>query len=148
MINLIGKEHSTRHVFGEINYSLEDTLVNIPRQIAKISREAGVQAFIHVSALAANPDSKSEWSRLKAKGEIAVREEFPDAIIVRPATIYGHEDKYLNRVAYALEQFPFIPMIRSGVNQVQPVNVVDVATAIDYIVNVSLSFWSISYGLL
>lgn len=135
VINLIGKEHSTHHITGTINYSLEDTLVNIPRKIAKISREAGVQAFIHVSALSANTNSESEWSRLKAKGEVAVREEFPDAIIVRPAIMYGHEDKYLNRVAHALEHLPFVPMIRSGVNQVQPVNVNDVATAIDFIVN-------------
>lgn len=134
-INMIGKEHSTRHVTGAINYSIEETLVNIPRRIARISREAGVKAFIHVSALSANPNSASEWSRLKAKGELAVREEFPDAIIVRPATIYGHEDKYLNRVAYALEQLPFIPMIRNGVNKVQPVNVVDVATAIDLLIS-------------
>ena len=33
---------------------------------------------------------------LQARGEKAVREEFPDAIILRPSDIYGHEDKYFN----------------------------------------------------
>ena len=32
----------------------------------------------------------------QARGEKAVREEFPDAIILRPSDIYGHEDKYFN----------------------------------------------------
>lgn len=136
VINLIGKDNATHHVTGDVNYSLEETLVNIPRRVARIAKKAGVSSFIHVSALAANPNSSSEWSRLKAKGEQAVRAEFPEAIIVRPATLFGHEDKFLNRVALALEHAPFIPMLKNGVNKVQPVNVCDVSSAIHLIMMV------------
>ena len=38
----------------------------------------------------------------QARGEIAVREEFPDATIVRPATFFGHEDHFLNYYACKL----------------------------------------------
>jgi NADH dehydrogenase (ubiquinone) 1 alpha subcomplex subunit 9 len=136
VINLIGKDNATHNLTGDVNYSLEDTLVNVPRKVARIAKKAGVSSFIHVSALAANPNSSSEWSRMKALGEQAVREEFPDAIIVRPATMFGHEDKFLNRVALALEHAPFIPMINNGINKVQPVNVGDVSSAIHLILMV------------
>lgn len=136
VINMIGKDNATHHITGQVNYSLEETLVNIPRRIAKIAKKSGVESFIHVSALAANPNSISEWSRLKAKGEQAVRAEFPEAIIVRPATVFGHEDKFLNRVALGLEHAPFIPMLNNGINKVQPVNVTDVSAAIHLIMMV------------
>jgi NADH dehydrogenase (ubiquinone) 1 alpha subcomplex subunit 9 len=136
VINLIGKDNATHHVTGDVNYSLEETLVNVPRRVARIAKKAGASSFIHVSALAANPNSSSEWSRLKAKGEQAVRAEFPEAIIVRPATLFGHEDKFLNRVALALEHAPFIPMLNHGINKVQPVNVCDVSSAIHLIMMV------------
>ena len=41
---------------------------------------AGVKSFIHISALSASPDSTSEWSRSKFRGEQAVREAFPEAV--------------------------------------------------------------------
>ena len=35
----------------------------------------------------------------QARGETAVRQEFPEATIVRPATFFGHEDHFLNYYA-------------------------------------------------
>lgn len=37
----------------------------------------------------------SEILKTKWEGECAVKEEFPEATIVRPATIYGQEDNFL-----------------------------------------------------
>ena len=39
----------------------------------------------------------------QARGETAVREEFPEATIVRPATCFGHEDHFLNYYACKLD---------------------------------------------
>jgi len=144
VINLIGKDYETEHLVSSVrpdgsrsrvNYSFEDTNVEVARTIARISKEAGVKGLVHVSALAADLNSESEWSRTKAQGEHAVRAEFPEAIIVRPSTVFGPEDKFLNLVGAATEHLPFLPMVNGGRNRVQPVHVNDVGTALNRIIN-------------
>lgn len=143
VINLIGKEYETKHLvptrrtngtISNINYSYEDTFVSIPQTIARISREAGVKALIHFSALSANPNSESRWSRCKARGEEAVRQEFNDAIIIRPADVFGPEDNFLNMIATRCEKRIF-PMTNYGQTKSQPVHSADIATAVNRIVN-------------
>jgi NADH dehydrogenase (ubiquinone) 1 alpha subcomplex subunit 9 len=71
---------------------------------------------------------------IKATGEAAVLEEFPDATIMRPSWIYGREDRFFNYYAnLKILPFPFagVPFLDRGLNTVkQPVFVVDIAMAI------------------
>ena len=89
VINMIGKHYETKHFvptrrengkLSRINYDFEEVHVTIPETIATLAKEAGVKTFIHMSALSASPDSSSQWSRTKAKGEVAVRKAFPEAV--------------------------------------------------------------------
>lgn len=130
VINLIGRQFETR------NFTFEDAHCEGARVIAKAAREAGVKRLIHVSALNASEDSPSNFLQSKARGEAAVREEFPDATIVRPAKFFGHEDQFLNYYVY-LGNIPFgIPLIDGGMNTTKrPVYVADVAQAIVNAVN-------------
>ena len=54
--------------------------------------------FVQVSHLNASPDSASKFYASKYEGEQLVKEAFPDATIIRPATMFGHEDKLLNNM--------------------------------------------------
>ena len=108
VINLIGKHYETKHFvktrkadgsINRINYNFDEVHNAIPSLIAEVSKEAGVKRFIHVSALSANINSASDFNSSKARGEISVREKFPEAIIVRPANIFGEEDKFLQWIA-------------------------------------------------
>eukprot|EP00794_Sanderia_malayensis_P018215 gene18215-20033_t len=125
VVNLIGRDFETR------NTSFEHAYIEGPVAIAKAAKKAGVSRLIHVSALNAATNSPSEYLRTKALGEAAVKHEFPEAIIVRPAEMYGHEDKYLNMYAY-LRTLPFgQPLIDDGMETTKrPVYVADVAQAI------------------
>ncbi|XP_042323193.1 NADH dehydrogenase [ubiquinone] 1 alpha subcomplex subunit 9, mitochondrial isoform X2 [Sceloporus undulatus] len=124
VINLVGKEWETR------NFKYEDVFVNIPRQIAQLSREAGVEKLIHLSHLNADMKSPSKYLRNKAVGERVVRQEFPDAVILKPSEIFGREDRFFNHYAN-MRWFVGVPMIAFGKKTVkQPIYVVDVAKAI------------------
>uniref|UniRef100_A0A8C8JA31 NADH dehydrogenase [ubiquinone] 1 alpha subcomplex subunit 9, mitochondrial n=1 Tax=Oncorhynchus tshawytscha TaxID=74940 RepID=A0A8C8JA31_ONCTS len=118
VINLVGREWETK------NYPFEDTYVSIPQQIAKATREAGITKLIHVSHLNADIRSPSKYLRNKAVGEMAVREEFPDAIIMKPAEMFGREDRFFNHFANMRWFGSAVPLISMGKKTVkQPVHV-------------------------
>uniref|UniRef100_A0A8P0TCX5 NADH dehydrogenase [ubiquinone] 1 alpha subcomplex subunit 9, mitochondrial n=1 Tax=Canis lupus familiaris TaxID=9615 RepID=A0A8P0TCX5_CANLF len=124
VINLIGREWETK------NFDFEDVFVKIPQAIAKVSKEAGVEKFIHVSHLNADIKSSSRYLRNKAVGEKEVRDAFPEAIIIKPSDIFGREDRFLNHFANT-RWFGGVPLISLGKKTVkQPVYVVDVSKGI------------------
>jgi NADH dehydrogenase (ubiquinone) 1 alpha subcomplex subunit 9 len=49
--------------------------------------------------LNASQNSTSKFYQSKAEGEERVRAAFPNATIVRPAGMYGFEDRLLNNIA-------------------------------------------------
>ena len=65
---------------SRINYDFDEVHTKIPRTLARLAKEAGVQHFVHFSALSADENSPSKWCRSKAHGEAAVRQEFKDAV--------------------------------------------------------------------
>lgn len=84
--------------------------------------------FIHVSALNASEDSPSAFLRSKKAGEIAVRKEYADATIVRPSTMYGHEDNFLNSLGSGL-RIHFLA--RNEEQRLRPTYVADVALSLE-----------------
>jgi len=98
--------------------------------VAQAALAAGAGQLIHVSALGADDESESKYARSKAAGEAAVREAYPNVTIIRPATIFGPEDKFFNLFARIATLSPVMPLIGGGLNEMQPVYVGDVAQAI------------------
>ncbi|KAG8243507.1 NADH dehydrogenase [ubiquinone] 1 alpha subcomplex subunit 9, mitochondrial [Homalodisca vitripennis] len=133
VINLIGRDWETK------NYTYHDVNVKIPRTLAKLCKEAGVEKFIHISHLNAaerpEPHMLKEGSKFLAtkwEGEQAVREEFPGAIIFKPSDIYGSEDRFLRSYAHFWRHtIHWLPMWKKGEHTIkQPVFVSDVAAGI------------------
>jgi uncharacterized protein YbjT (DUF2867 family) len=99
-----------------------------PGRIARIAAEQGVARMVHVSAIGADLDSDSDYSRTKALGETAVLEHMPNAVILRPSVIFGPEDNFFNRFAGMARLGPILP-IAAAKTRFQPVYVDDVAKA-------------------
>jgi len=125
VINLVGKHFET------MRWSYTDVHFNFPAVLAQVCADVGVERLVHVSAMGATVDSPSAFSRSKALGEEAVREAFPGATILRPATLFGDEDKFLNRIAKLSTTLPFYLMSSdAATTKQQPVYMNDVAEAI------------------
>ncbi len=100
------------------------------RAIARASRAAGIDNLVHISALGADKDSASAYSRSKAEGEAAVFDVMPGAIALRPSVIFGPEDQFFNRFAAIARLSPALPLFGGGETKFQPVFVGDVAAAV------------------
>ncbi|HEX3945241.1 MAG TPA: complex I NDUFA9 subunit family protein [Rhizomicrobium sp.] len=104
--------------------------VEAARTIGRAAREAGVQSLVHISTPGISRDSESVYARSKAEGEVALRQEFPDATILRPSLVAGPEDNFFNKFANLARFVPVLPLVGGGHTRFQPVFVGDVADAI------------------
>ncbi len=97
-------------------------------RIARLAAQQGAAQMVHISAIGADAESDSQYSRTKAQGEAAVLEHMPGAVILRPSVIFGTEDQFFNRFAGMTRMSPFLPLVGAG-TKFQPVFVDDVAKA-------------------
>ncbi|GAC1564312.1 MAG: complex I NDUFA9 subunit family protein [Beijerinckiaceae bacterium] len=123
VVNLVGilaesgrQNFEAAHVFGA-------------HAVARAVREAGIPRLVQMSALGADADSTSAYARTKARGEAAVRDVMPEAIVTRPSIVFGPEDDFFNRFAAMARMMPVLPLIGAD-TKFQPVFVGDVAEVI------------------
>jgi NADH dehydrogenase len=97
--------------------------------VARAAAAAGASGLVHLSAIGADPASRSGYGRAKAEGETAVLAAFPKATILRPSIVFGPEDRFFNRFGAMAQSLPLMPVI-AGDTRFQPVYVGDVADAV------------------
>lgn len=97
--------------------------------LAREAAAAGVARLVLVSGIGADPESRSPYIRARGRGEVMVRQAFPDATIVRPCAMFGPGDALFGTLAEMSRLLPLLPLI-GGSTRLQPVYVEDVAEAI------------------
>jgi len=140
VINLIGREFETR------NFTYHEANAEGAARLARISKEMGVKRFIHLSAMNCDRDHKgylvkggSKFLKSKGEGEKMVLKEFPEAVIIRPAEMFGYADNSDRLIWYIIHWFRLsmsevnwayrVPLAGRGVFK-QPIYGGDVAQAI------------------
>lgn len=113
--------------------------------VVDAARDAGVERFVHVSALGTRPDAPSAYHQSKWEAEALVRSSALAWTILRPSLIHGPDGEFVQMVkAWVLgraQPFFFIPYFtraefsgggppRLVSARVQPIAVEDVAEAI------------------
>ncbi|KAF3157034.1 NADH-ubiquinone oxidoreductase 40 kDa subunit, variant 2 [Orbilia oligospora] len=89
VINLIGRDYETK------NFNFWDVHVEGTQRIVEAVAKYDIDRYIHVSSHNADLNSPSAFFRTKAEGELEARAIFPETTIVRPARVWGEEDRLL-----------------------------------------------------
>jgi uncharacterized protein YbjT (DUF2867 family) len=123
-VNLVG-------ILQESGAQRFDTIHHLgAEKVATAAKRAGIEIFVQMSAIGADPAAASAYAQTKAFGEAAVRQFLPQAIVMRPSVIFGPEDQFFNRFAAMARIMPALPLIGGGETKLQPVFVGNVAAAI------------------
>src|SRR5712672_1817493 len=107
--------------------------VESAQRVAAQAHRAGVERVAHVSGIGADSVSQSLYIRKRGEGELAVRAAFADALLIRPAVMFGPDDAFLTTLLRLLRQLPIYPIFGRGLTRLQPAYVEDVAEAISRI---------------
>ncbi len=97
-------------------------------RVLEACQRAGVQQYLHMSALGAGKVSESAYARTKAAAEQLVAASGLNWTIFRPSIIYGAGDNFFNQFKAMSDKLPVMPVI-SGTTRFQPIWVEDVARA-------------------
>ncbi len=124
VINLIGILHE-----GGSN-SFEAAHHQLPRRVAQMCEELGIQRLLHMSVLRAGKYAPSKYLRSKAAGETAINEfsKKLNITIFKPSVIFGRGDSFLNLFATIIKFSPLLVLAKSAA-KFQPIWVEDVAQA-------------------
>ncbi|WP_369026720.1 complex I NDUFA9 subunit family protein [Qipengyuania sp. RANM35] len=119
------------NLIGTFDGNLSRIMGEAPGWMAKAAKAQGAQAFVHVSAIADEPDEDTviEYAAAKKLGEESVRAAFPGATILRPSILFGKDDNFLNMFAGLISSLPVLPVFGPDA-KIQPVYVDDVAEAV------------------
>lgn len=98
------------------------------RNILDGCRRAGINRFLHMSALGANHESKAAYLRTKAQMEDMVGASGLDCTIFRPAVILGQGGE-LTQTLERLTAMRIVPLIGDGSFMMEPLAVATVAQA-------------------
>src|SRR4051812_18419334 len=92
-LNLVGLLYETgRQSFDAVH-------VQGARNVAESAQRMGVERVVQMSALGADSQSGSRYAQTKAEAEVAVRDVYPDAAMVRPSIVFGTGDGFFEKFA-------------------------------------------------
>ena len=117
------------NLVGVLKGDFQGLHVTGAENVAQAAAAAGASSLVQISAIGADPDSPSRYGSSKGEGEQVVRAAFPRATIMRPSTVFGREDNFVNRFAGMARLLPVLPVVR-GKARFQPVYAADVGRAV------------------
>lgn len=124
LVNLVGIAHAAdAHAFERVH-------VDIVRRLLDAAQEGGVGRFVHVSVTDV-PGTTGPYVESKRRGEQVVRSSALDWTILRPSMVYGEGDVALRNVIDGVRTAAVFPVPAGRTGSLQPVDVQDVAAAIE-----------------
>jgi NADH dehydrogenase len=110
--------------------TFEDVHVKGLQNLVAAAEVYGVQRFIHVSCLGTGAIEQSDYMVSKRRGEELVMAGQFHWTIFRPTFMFGQRCRLAELILPIVKAAPIVPVIGTGLNQVQPVSVNDVADCV------------------
>tara|TARA_B100001989_G_scaffold249996_1_gene226308 strand:- start:862 stop:1833 length:972 start_codon:yes stop_codon:yes gene_type:complete len=107
---------------------------NLPSLLSKLASKHYLEQFIHISALGIESAIDSNYAVSKLKGERNVRENFSEAVILKPSIVYSVDDNFTTNFMRLLSILPVMPLYYNGKTKFTPIHVSDFSNIIFEIV--------------
>ncbi|MDC3082108.1 complex I NDUFA9 subunit family protein [Candidatus Pelagibacter sp.] len=128
-INLIGILYEKK----EKQFDLIHTY--LPTLLSKLAFENSLSQFIHLSALGIESAIDSKYAKSKLSGEIKVRQNFPNSVVLKPSIVYSVDDNFTTNFMSLLSMLPVMPLYYNGKTKFTPIHVSDLSNIIFEIVH-------------
>ena len=132
-INLIGILFEKKNNHFNLIHS------DLPALLSKIASKNMINQFIHVSALGIDNALDSLYATSKLEGEKKVRENFSEAVILKPSIVYSVDDNFTTNFMRLLSILPVMPLYYGGKTKFTPIHLSDFTNIIFKIVQSKIS---------
>ena len=128
-INLIGILYESKKI------SFKTIHTDLPSMLSKISNKYKIEKFIHLSSLGVENSLDSKYAASKLEGEIKIKENFENSIIVKPSIVYSVDDKFTTNFMTLLSRLPIMPLYYGGNTKFAPIHVLDLVEILYNLIN-------------
>ncbi len=127
-INLIGILFEKKNNHFNLLHS------DLPFLLSKLALKHSLKQFIHISALGIELAKDSKYAMSKLDGEKYVKQNFNNAVILKPSIVYSVDDNFTTNFMRLLNFLPFMPLYYGGQTKFTPIHVSDLTNIIFEIV--------------
>lgn len=100
--------------------------------LVQVSEQSGVDRFVQLSALGADPNGKTAYIRAKGRAETAVRKSDLSWVIFRPSVVFGAGGEFVSFTKRLKQLFapvvPIYPLPGGGKTRFQPIWIGDLVS--------------------
>ena len=118
-VNLIGILYESKKI------SFKTIHTNLPSMLSSVANKYKIEKFLHLSSLGIEKSSDSKYASSKLEGEIKIKKNFKNSIIVKPSIVYPVDDKFTTNFMTLLSRLPIMPLYYGGRTKFAPIHVLD-----------------------
>ncbi len=123
-INLIGI------LFEKGSNNFKNIHEKFPNMISNLCQKHKINKLIHLSALGIENAKDSKYATSKLNGEILVRKNFNNTIILKPSIVYSVDDNFTTMLMGLLNLIPVFPLYYGGKTKFMPLHCSDICNLI------------------
>ncbi len=111
------------------NQRFQSLHIDFPCRLFQASQRSGVRRIVHLSALGADKNARSQFHRSKYRAEHCMHELDIESVVIKPSLVFGAGGASMRFFA-ALAAQPLQVLFGQGTHRVQPVDIHDLTETI------------------